>query len=72
MQGPNTFAFAIDDGIPRLAQEVLHIFREEEIKVTFFPVGKGLADEETILTNVYNKALSLGPEIGLHSWSHPK
>jgi peptidoglycan/xylan/chitin deacetylase (PgdA/CDA1 family) len=68
----NNFVFAIDDGIPRLAQEVLQILREEDIKVTFFAVGKGLADKETNLTNFYNEALSLGHEIGLHSWRHPQ
>jgi Polysaccharide deacetylase len=69
---PNTFAFAIDDGAPELAQEVLQILKEEEIKVTFFAVGNGLADESTNLTNVYKEALSLGHQVGLHSWSHPK
>ncbi len=69
---PNTFAFAIDDGIPELAQEVMQILKEEDVKVTFFAVGKGLADESTNLTNVYKEALGLGHEVGLHSWSHPR
>ncbi|KAK8088273.1 carbohydrate esterase family 4 protein [Apiospora hydei] len=33
---PNSFAFAIDDGDPALAQQVMRIVREEDIKVTFF------------------------------------
>jgi peptidoglycan/xylan/chitin deacetylase (PgdA/CDA1 family) len=69
---PNTFAFAIDDGVPELAQEVLKILKEEDVKVTFFAVGNALADERTNLTNVYKEALSLGHQVGLHSWSHPK
>ncbi|KAK8055226.1 hypothetical protein PG993_000453 [Apiospora rasikravindrae] len=33
---PNSFAFAIDDGDPALAQQVMKIVKEENIKVTFF------------------------------------
>ena len=70
---PNTFAFGIDDGVPELAQEVLHILREENVNVTFFVVGEGLADEKgTNLSSVYREVLGEGHEIGLHSWSHPK
>ena len=50
----------------------MQILKEEDVKVTFFAVGKGLADESTNLTNVYKEALSLGHEVGLHSWSHPR
>lgn len=69
---PNTFAFAIDDGNPEFAQEVLKILRDEDVKVTFFAVGSGLADETTNLSNVYKEALSEGHQVGLHSWNHPK
>ncbi len=70
---PNTLAFGIDDGVPELAQEVLQILREEDVKVTFFVVGEGLADEKgTNFSAVYREALGEGHEIGLHSWSHIK
>ncbi|KAK7951098.1 carbohydrate esterase family 4 protein [Apiospora aurea] len=69
---PNSFAFAIDDGDPALAQQVMRIVREEDIKVTFFTVGAPLEDASTNLTNVYREMQSQGHQIALHSFTHPK
>ena len=69
---PNSFAFAIDDGIPDLAQEVLKIIREEDIKVTFFTVGAPLLDQGTNLTNVYKEMMAAGHQLAMHSFTHPK
>ncbi|KAH6138180.1 hypothetical protein HBI68_225420 [Parastagonospora nodorum] len=69
---PNSFAFAIDDGVPGLAQEVLKIIREENIKVTFFTVGAPLLDAGTNLTNVYKEMQAAGHQLALHSFTHPK
>ncbi|KAH7132184.1 glycosyl hydrolase [Dendryphion nanum] len=69
---PNSFAFAIDDGVPAYAQEVLQIIRSENIKVTFFTVGAPLLDESTNLTNVYREMAAQGHQIALHSFTHPK
>jgi peptidoglycan/xylan/chitin deacetylase (PgdA/CDA1 family) len=69
---PNSFAFAIDDGSPEYAQEVLKIIREENIKVTFFTVGAPLLDASTNLTNVYREMQSAGHQVALHSYTHPK
>jgi peptidoglycan/xylan/chitin deacetylase (PgdA/CDA1 family) len=69
---PNSFAFAIDDGSPEYAQEVLSIIKEENIKVTFFTVGAPLLDPSTNLSNVYNEMVSAGHQIALHSYTHPK
>ncbi|KAK8050336.1 hypothetical protein PG994_012066 [Apiospora phragmitis] len=69
---PNSFAFAIDDGDPALAQQVLKIVKEENIKVTFFTVGAPLEDASTNLTNVYREMQAQGHQIALHSFTHPK
>jgi peptidoglycan/xylan/chitin deacetylase (PgdA/CDA1 family) len=69
---PNSFAFAIDDGSPEYAQEVMKIVKEEGIKVTFFTVGAPLLDPSTNLTNVYREMQSQGHQIALHSYTHPK
>jgi peptidoglycan/xylan/chitin deacetylase (PgdA/CDA1 family) len=69
---PNSFAFAIDDGVPNLAQDVLKIIREENIKVTFFTVGAPLLDASTNLTNVYKEMMAAGHQIAMHSYTHPK
>ncbi|KAF2733881.1 glycoside hydrolase/deacetylase [Polyplosphaeria fusca] len=69
---PNSFAFAIDDGSPEYAQEVMKIVKEENIKVTFFTVGAPLLDTSTNLTNVYREMQAQGHQIALHSYTHPK
>lgn len=68
----NSFAFAIDDGQPDLAQEVLKIIREENIKVTFFTVGAPLLDDSTNLTKVYREMQAAGHQLAMHSFTHPK
>ncbi|KAJ6117448.1 Glycoside hydrolase/deacetylase beta/alpha-barrel [Penicillium capsulatum] len=69
---PNSFAFGIDDGQPRYAQEVLRILDEEDVRVTFFAVGAGLSDPTTNFTNFYREMLSKGHQVALHSNTHPK
>lgn len=68
---PNSFAFAIDDGDPQFAQEVMGIVKDEGIKVTFFTVGAPLEDASTNLTNVYNEMQAQGHQIALHTYTHP-
>lgn len=69
---PNSFAFGIDDGDPVLAQEVMEILDEEDVKVTFFVVGRGLRDPSTNFTTFYSEMLKKGHQVALHSDSHPK
>lgn len=69
---PNSFAFGIDDGQPRYAQEVLRILDEEDVRVTFFVVGAGLSDPTTNFTNFYQEMLKKGHQVALHSNTHPK
>ncbi|KAH0613445.1 uncharacterized protein H6S33_005331 [Morchella sextelata] len=69
---PNSLAFAIDDGDPQLAQQVMQIVKEENIKVTFFTVGAALLDTSTNLTNVYKEMMAQGHQVAYHSFTHPK
>ncbi|RDI87729.1 hypothetical protein Vi05172_g2238 [Venturia inaequalis] len=69
---PNSFAFAIDDGDPKFAQQVMKTIRDAGIKVTFFTVGAPLLDPSTNLTNVYRDMAAQGNQIALHSYTHPK
>lgn len=69
---PNSFAFAIDDGEPALAQQVMDIVKSENINVTFFTVGLPLLDPTTNLSNVYKDMQRRGHQIALHSYTHPK
>ena len=69
---PNSFAFAIDDGNPKFAQQVMETIKEADIKVTFFTVGAPLLDPSTNLSNVYNEMAAHGHQIALHSYTHPK
>ncbi|RAH42378.1 polysaccharide deacetylase family protein [Aspergillus brunneoviolaceus CBS 621.78] len=69
---PDSFAFGIDDGQPRFAQEVMRILEEERVLVTFFVVGLGLRDRETNFSNVYREMIKRGHQIALHSDTHRK
>ncbi|KAJ5668324.1 Glycoside hydrolase/deacetylase beta/alpha-barrel [Penicillium maclennaniae] len=69
---PNSFAFGIDDGSPRFAQEVMRILDEEDVRVTFFAVGAGLRDTTTNLTTFYREMLAKGHQVALHSYTHPR
>ncbi|KAI6383151.1 hypothetical protein MCOR25_000337 [Pyricularia grisea] len=69
---PNSFAFAIDDGAPNLAPQVMDIIRDEGIKVTFFTVGAPLEDPGTNLSTIYRDMVSQGHQLALHSYTHPK
>ncbi|KAI1437938.1 hypothetical protein GGR50DRAFT_569238 [Xylaria sp. CBS 124048] len=68
---PNSFAFAIDDGDPALAQQVIRTIDEAGFKATFFTVGAALLDPSTNLSNVYHEMQSKGHQIALHSYTHP-
>ncbi|RAL12183.1 polysaccharide deacetylase family protein [Aspergillus homomorphus CBS 101889] len=69
---PGSFAFGIDDGQPRFAQEVMKILEEERVLVTFFVVGLGLRDRDTNFSNVYREMIKRGHQIALHSDTHRK
>lgn len=69
---PNTYAFGIDDGQPRLALTALEILKNEDVKATFFVVGKSLSDNTTDFAKFYKEAIAQGHEIGAHSWDHPQ
>ncbi|KAI0854042.1 carbohydrate esterase family 4 protein [Daldinia vernicosa] len=68
---PNSFAFAIDDGDPVFAQQVMKTIDDEGITVTFFTVGAPLRDPTTNLSAIYNEMASKGHQIALHSYTHP-
>jgi peptidoglycan/xylan/chitin deacetylase (PgdA/CDA1 family) len=68
---PNSFAFAIDDGDPTLAQQVVSSVAAAGIHVTFFTVGAALLDQPTNLTNVYKSMMAAGHQVAYHSYTHP-
>ncbi|KAI1205808.1 carbohydrate esterase family 4 protein [Annulohypoxylon truncatum] len=68
---PNSFAFAIDDGEPAFAQQVMKTIDDAGITVTFFTVGAPLRDPTTNLSAIYNEMAAKGHQIALHSYTHP-
>ncbi|KAI1113395.1 hypothetical protein F5Y14DRAFT_213916 [Nemania sp. NC0429] len=68
---PNSFAFAIDDGDPAFAQQVMRVIDDAGFKATFFTVGAPLLDPSTNLSNVYREMAARGHQIALHSYTHP-
>jgi Polysaccharide deacetylase len=68
---PNSFAFAIDDGVPELAQQVVAAVKAAGVKFTFFTLGLPMQDTSTNFSAVYNEMLSLGHQVAYHSYTHP-
>lgn len=66
---PNSFAFAIDDGDPVFAQQVMKTIEDENITVTFFTVGAPLRDPTTNLSAIYNEMAAKGHQIALHRYA---
>lgn len=56
-----------DDGpTPKITDEILDVLKKEEVKATFFIVGKEVDGREAILKRIYEE----GHGIGLHTFSH--
>lgn len=56
-----------DDGpIPKITEHILDILKENDVKATFFIVGKEIKQREAILKRIYEE----GHGIGLHTYSH--
>lgn len=56
-----------DDGpTPVITDKILDVLKEQNIKATFFVVGKEIPEREEILKRIYNE----GHSIGLHTYSH--
>lgn len=56
-----------DDGpIPGVTEKLLDVLKEQNIKATFFVVGKEIPEREHILKRIYNE----GHTIGLHTYNH--
>lgn len=69
---PNSFAFAIDDGDPQFAKQVMDTVRQAGIPVTFFTVGLPLLDPSSGLAAIYKDMAAAGHQIAMHSYTHPK
>lgn len=56
-----------DDGpIPGVTEKLLNVLKEQNIKATFFIVGKEIPGREDILKRIYSE----GHTIGLHTYNH--
>lgn len=56
-----------DDGpTPKITEEILDVLKENDVKATFFIVGKEIKGREAILKRIYEE----GHGIGLHTYSH--
>lgn len=56
-----------DDGpTSKITEEILDILKQENVKATFFVVGKEIKGREDILKRIYDE----GHSIGLHTYSH--
>ena len=63
---PNTVYLTFDDGPSDRTNEILDILKEENIKATFFIIGKEGEKEKQIM----NRIVEEGHAIGIHTYSH--
>lgn len=59
-------ALTFDDGPGRYTDRVLSILEKYNVRATFFVQGKNVASYKSVL----QRAVSIGCEIGNHTWSH--
>lgn len=55
-----------DDGPTFITEKLLDVLKNENVKATFFVVGKEIEGREAILKRIYEE----GHSIGLHTYSH--
>ena len=66
-EGTKKVYLTFDDGpIPKITEEILDILEKEEVRATFFVVGKEIHGREKILKRINEE----GHTIGLHTYSH--
>ncbi|RQO29782.1 polysaccharide deacetylase family protein [Taibaiella sp. KBW10] len=65
-EGTTPVALTFDDGPHELTESVLDILKAEQVKATFFLIGKNIAGREAILQRMKDE----GHLIGNHSYEH--
>lgn len=63
---PKRVYITFDDGPTKITNRLLEVLKKEDVKATFFVVGKEIAGREDILRRIYDD----GHAIGLHTYSH--
>lgn len=65
--GEKVAYLTFDDGpSPKVTPEILDILKREEVKATFFPIGKNINKYRDITRRIYEE----GHDIGNHTYSH--
>ncbi len=63
-----TAYLTFDDGVSPVTVEILDILKEYDIKATFFVIGDGNEDDESI--KILKQIVDDGHTIGIHTYSH--
>ncbi len=63
---PDTVYLTFDDGPSKRTVEILDILKKEDIKATFFIIGKEGAREKDLLKRIVDE----GHTVGIHTYSH--
>lgn len=66
--GSKLVALTFDDGPGEGTKEILQVLKSENVKATFFVVGKESAKNPELLKQIFSE----GHLVGLHSWDHPR
>lgn len=66
-QAEKVVYLTFDDGpTPKITEDILDVLKAQDVKATFFIVGKEIKGRESILKRIYEE----GHGIGLHTYSH--
>ena len=63
---PNTVYLTFDDGPSARTAEILDILKQEDVKATFFIIGKEGSKEKDIMKRIVDE----GHTLGIHTYSH--
>ena len=66
-EGTKLIALTFDDGPDKYTGQVLDALERNGVKATFYVIGSNVAGTDAA---VFERMLSLGCEIGNHTWSH--
>lgn len=66
--GPRQIALTFDDGPnPRMTPQLLDLLEKNQIRATFFLIGKYAVEQKELARRVH----AAGHAVGDHTWSHP-
>jgi peptidoglycan-N-acetylglucosamine deacetylase len=68
IDGGKNIALTFDDGPAASTSKLLDLLKKEDIKATFFVLGKNVSVHQDTIARMVKE----GHQVGMHSWDHPQ